>query len=102
MGLDVNAVKFLIAARKSGVEFGDIVTLGRRDLNVYAAKMKALLESHGFSGVLLAPGAADSRPKMAQVPLGLTCLLHVAKIDFLIYYNLSMKNRRNFRPVKTT
>ncbi len=60
MGLDVNAVKFLIAARKSGVEFGDVVTLGRQDLNVYPAKLKALLESHGFSGEAFAPGAADT------------------------------------------
>jgi len=60
MGLDINAVQFLIAARKSGVEFGDVVTLGRQDLNVYPAKMKALLESHGFSGALFGPGAADT------------------------------------------
>ena len=60
MGLDINSVQFLIAARKSGVEFGDVLTLGRQDLNVYPAKMKALLESHGFSGEAFAPGAADS------------------------------------------
>lgn len=60
MGLDINAVQFLIAARKSGVEFGDVITLGRQDLNVYPAKMKALLETHGFSGELFAPGAADT------------------------------------------
>ena len=60
MGLDINAVQFLIAARKSGVEFGEVITLGRQDLNVYPAKMKALLESHGFSGELFAPGAADT------------------------------------------
>lgn len=60
MGLDINAVQFLIAARKSGVDFGDVVTLGRQDLNVYPAKMKALLESHQFSGDAFAPGAPDS------------------------------------------
>jgi SAM-dependent methyltransferase len=60
MGLDVNAVQFLIAARKSGVEFGDVVMLGRQDLNVYPAKMKVLLESHGFSGELFAPDAPDT------------------------------------------
>jgi hypothetical protein len=60
MGLDINAVQFLIAARKSGVEFGDVVTLGRQDLNVYPAKMKALLESHSFSGEAFAPGAPDT------------------------------------------
>lgn len=60
MGLDINAVQFLIAARKSGVEFGDVLTLGRQDLNVYPAKMKELLESHGFPGEAFAPGAVDS------------------------------------------
>jgi SAM-dependent methyltransferase len=60
MGLDINAVQFLIAARKSGVEFGDVLTRGRQDLNVYPAKMKALLESHGFSGEAFAPGATDT------------------------------------------
>ncbi len=60
MGLDINAVQFLIAARQAGAEFGDVVMLGRQDLNVYPAKMKALLESHGFSGELFAPGAADT------------------------------------------
>src|SRR4030095_3490913 len=60
MGLDINAVQFLIAARKRGMEFGDVVMLGRQDLNVYPSKMKALLESHGFSGALFAPGAPDS------------------------------------------
>jgi SAM-dependent methyltransferase len=60
MGLDINAVQFLIAARKSGVEFGDVIMLGRQDLNVYPAKMKALLESHGFSGDTFAPGAPDT------------------------------------------
>ena len=60
MGLDVNSVQFLIAARKNGVEFGEVLTLGRQDLNVYPAKMKALLESHGFSSEAFAPGAPDS------------------------------------------
>src|SRR5688572_24791577 len=60
MVLDINAVQFLIAARKSGVEFGDVVTLGRQDLNVYPATLKALFESHGFSGEAFAPGAPDT------------------------------------------
>ncbi|HWN93486.1 MAG TPA: hypothetical protein VNT99_00515, partial [Methylomirabilota bacterium] len=60
MGLDINAVRFLIAARKSGVEFGDVLTLGRQDLNVYPAKMRSVLEEHGFSSQLFAPGAPDT------------------------------------------
>src|SRR6185436_15425477 len=60
MGLDINAVQFLIAARQNGAEFGDVVTLGRQDLNVFPAKMKALLEGHGFPGEAFAPGAPDT------------------------------------------
>ena len=48
MGLDINAVRFLIDARKRGADFGDVLTLGRQDLNVYPAKMVHMLESHGF------------------------------------------------------
>jgi SAM-dependent methyltransferase len=48
MGLDINAVRFLIDARKRGADFGDVLTLGRQDLNVYPAKMVKVLEGHGF------------------------------------------------------
>jgi SAM-dependent methyltransferase len=60
MGLDINAVQFLIDARRSGIDFGEVLTLGRQDLNVYPAKMKTLLEAHGFSGKLFATGAPDT------------------------------------------
>ena len=33
MGLDINAVQFLIDARKRGADFGEVLTLGRQDLN---------------------------------------------------------------------
>jgi hypothetical protein len=48
MGLDINSVKFLIAARKEGVRFTDVLTLGRQDLNVYPAKMAQVLRHHGL------------------------------------------------------
>lgn len=60
MGLDINAVQFLIAARKEGVAFGDVLTLGRQDLNVYPAKMRAALAKHGFPTEAFAPGAPDT------------------------------------------
>ena len=50
MGLDINAVQFLIDARRRGAEFGEVVTLGRQDLNVYPTKLRQVLERHGFSG----------------------------------------------------
>ena len=48
MGLDINAVRFLIDARRRGVEFGEVLTLGRQDLNVFPAKMVEVLEKNGF------------------------------------------------------
>lgn len=43
MGLDINAVQFLIAARKKGVCFNHTLMLGRQGLNVYPRKMVSLL-----------------------------------------------------------
>ncbi len=60
MGLDINAVQFLIAARKSGVEFGDVLTIGRQDLNVYPAKLQKLFTQHGFPNSAFQAGAPDS------------------------------------------
>jgi SAM-dependent methyltransferase len=48
MGLDINAVLFLIDARQRGADFGEVLTLGRQDLNVYPAKMVKVLEAHSF------------------------------------------------------
>jgi SAM-dependent methyltransferase len=48
MGLDINAVRFLIDARRRGIDFGEVLTLGRQDLNFFPAKMIAVLEAHGF------------------------------------------------------
>ena len=60
MGLDINAVRFLIDARKRGAAFGDVLTLGRQDLNVYPAKMAQLLSSHGFPAEAFSPQGKDS------------------------------------------
>ena len=56
MGLDINAVRFLIDARKRGAEFGEVLTLGRQDLNVYPSKMAQVLAGHGFSSALFQSG----------------------------------------------
>jgi hypothetical protein len=56
MGLDINAVRFLMDARKRGADFGEVLTLGRQDLNVYPSKMAQVLESHGYSPTLFQGG----------------------------------------------
>jgi len=61
MGLDINSVRFLIDARKSGVNFGQVLTLGRLDLNVYPVRMRRLLEKHGLPSAAFAPDAPDTR-----------------------------------------
>lgn len=60
MGLDINAVQFLIAARQQGVAFGDAVTLGRQDLNVFPAKMVKTLEKAGFSADAFKTAGAET------------------------------------------
>jgi SAM-dependent methyltransferase len=60
MGLDINSILFLLAARKSGVNFGDVLMIGRQELNVYPAKMRRLLVQAGFSGDLFDYEAPDT------------------------------------------
>ncbi len=60
MGLDINSVQFLLAARKRGVDFGDVLMIGRQDLNVYPAKMLAVLAEAGLPNKFFAPGAPDT------------------------------------------
>ena len=48
MGLDINAVQFLISARKAGVQFGRTVTLGRQS-TIAADTVSAMLERQGLS-----------------------------------------------------
>jgi SAM-dependent methyltransferase len=43
---------------------------------------------------------AASRPTLAKVLPGLARFLHVLKIGWAFWYNHSLRNRRNFRPVK--
>jgi hypothetical protein len=61
MGLDINSVQFLIAARKSGVPIGDVLMIGRQDLNVYPVKMRRVLTKAGLPDELFAPNAPDTR-----------------------------------------
>jgi hypothetical protein len=60
MGLDINAVQFLIAARAAGVSMGEVLMLGRQDLNVYPATMMRLLSAQGLGTELFQPGAPDT------------------------------------------
>lgn len=48
MGLDINAVRLLIAAHQRGVRYKDVLMLGRQDLNVYPATMVKELRKHGL------------------------------------------------------
>src|SRR5438874_458332 len=57
MGIDINAAQFLIAARKQGVDFGQVLMLGRQSLNVFPAKMARALELEGLRFEPFRPGA---------------------------------------------
>lgn len=50
MGLDINAARFLITARKRGAGFGRTLMIGRQSLNVFPPTMAELLERHGLPG----------------------------------------------------
>ena len=60
MGLDINSVQFLIAAHKRGADFGDVLMIGRQDLNVYPSKMRQVLSAEGLADNLFAPSAEDT------------------------------------------
>ena len=49
MGLDTNAVKFLISARKMGVRFDRTIMLGRQNLNVFPRLVCEMLERDGVA-----------------------------------------------------
>jgi hypothetical protein len=49
MGLDINSVQLLIAARKQGAQFDRTIMLGRAILNVFPQTMVAVLERHGLA-----------------------------------------------------
>jgi len=48
MGLDISAVEYLLRARKQGVEFGDVLMVGRLKLDVFPAKVSQLLRQNGL------------------------------------------------------
>jgi hypothetical protein len=61
MGLDINAVRYLIGARKRGVDFGRVLTIGRQDLNVYPSKMVRVLRKHGLATASFERAGPDTR-----------------------------------------
>ena len=60
MGLDINDVLFLVAAKKRGLSLGDTLTIGRLDLNVYPAKMRQVMARAGLPDTAFAPNAPDT------------------------------------------
>ena len=73
MGLDINGLFFLLAARKQGVNFGDVLMVGRLELNVYPAKIRQVLARAGLPGELF---GANMRDTGFQGVGSAQCLLH--------------------------
>lgn len=93
MGLDLNAVQFLIAARKRGVSLGEVVMLGRQDLNVFPAKMRKLLQAAGLPDELFRPAAPDTRfAEPVFKTLGAT---QIYSLDFSAYEGASFVHDLN-------
>src|SRR5437867_3957392 len=61
MGLDINTVQLLIDARTRGAELGEMLTIGRQQLNVYPAKMVQILRKHGLPCKAFLPSAPQSK-----------------------------------------
>ena len=85
MGLDISAVRFLLAARASGVSFERTVTIGRQGLFVEAKTLDAVLPSagagHSMTGErLLAENAGFAEPFLRL--LGATS---VSSLDYSDY-----------------
>ena len=84
MGLDINSVQFLIAAHKRGVPFGDVLMIGRQDLNVYPAKMRGMLAEAGLPNELFAPSAPDTgfaEPVFKSLGAGNICSLDASAFE---------------------
>ena len=60
MGLDINSVQFLLAARRQGASFGDVLMVGRQSLNVYPKKIRQILAEAGLPNELFAPDVPDT------------------------------------------
>jgi SAM-dependent methyltransferase len=60
MGLDINSVQFLLAARKRAVEFGDVLMIGRQQLMVYPAKVRQVLVDANIPADLFSASATDT------------------------------------------
>jgi hypothetical protein len=60
MGLDINSVLFLIGARNHGVEFGDVLMIGRQHLMVYPTRIKQVLRRAGVPTDLFSSSAKDT------------------------------------------
>lgn len=70
MGLDLNSVQFLVAAKKRGASFERTVTIGRQGLGVFPRKVRAFLEKNGLPAGAFAgagPECAFAEPFFAAL-----------------------------------
>ena len=84
MGLDINAVHFLISAHKRGVRFGEVLMIGRQDLNVYPAKMVQVLKRANLACETFEVGGKDtqySEPFFRALGAGNVCSLDASDFE---------------------
>lgn len=93
MGLDINAVQFLIAARRRGVEFGEVLMLGRQDLNVFPSRMRELLERNHLPSEFFKSAAPDT--KFAEPVFKSLGASLVQSLDFSAYEGASLVHDLN-------
>jgi SAM-dependent methyltransferase len=59
MGLDINSIHLLLAARRRGATFGQTLMLGRQGLNIFPQKMAELFEADGLPSAKFRAGGPE-------------------------------------------
>jgi hypothetical protein len=83
MGIDLNSARFLLSAHASGVDFRRVVTIGRQDLLLPPARLRALL--HEYRVHPAASGPRVPPPRTQEEFFALLGAETVAAIDFSDY-----------------
>jgi len=105
MGLDINAVRFLIGARERGASFAKVLMIGRQDLNVYPRKMVQVLNQHGLAADAFL--VEDARTRYADPFFAALGAREVHSLDASpfegagVVHDLNLPSPGNFRNLMT-
>jgi hypothetical protein len=81
MGLDKHALAFLLKKRAEGVEFTEVLTLGRQEITISEPEFKSLLSGFGIKPQGISEAIFSSKPHYAEPFFKLLGCRHVFSID---------------------